>query len=610
MSDLALFSDLSVQRSLGLPPDLLKSAEYKSEAEHADDWVDMSRGIPRRAAAEELLGGPAWSIHNQLGDDDYDTHKLEHQTHFTYALEVKGARLNRSDAHPVTLGYPALLNGAKKCRVEYMGNPQPHYLSSAAEAEQSLASHIQGINASMAVGVARESLHLHMRQNEPDMSSVFVRMWLALLGITSGDRLEVVVDRNALKSRLRDVDEWLECDQAKLLAGVRINARGMDDITIALLIIGCGVLSEVDNLNERATRYRFPSAHLTLYGTHDVRSRVVALDTPSRVASAITGLAGRFNLMDQCGEALRTALVMFGMHSSGRRITLKCKEPHLHDDTHTSPTSGNSPYERTHDLGDKRLLSLALFMGRTWRQCFGHVLRSGMAKVAATDVQAARDYILPNQQLLIRQGGRIHDKLMGAYPTLIDSVSFAHNNYASLWNEKGVMHCIAAGIVVDGSVLEEVVSPISVPRVPPLGRIDDPAMSKQIKEEIGSLTLVDELIRSCGEQLRGSKVARVEAIDSHLQISNDTMQLTGCEVQFTLLGVGSGVTITRGESGYAMEPVLGTVPEEPPIPMTAKSPMEDTRDRAPPRPDTSDLDDMMQFYEPKGSTVHLSLIHI
>lgn len=601
MADLELNSLLQIQPGLGLPDSMRKASDLNASNAAQLDWVDMSRGAPRTVVAERLLGAAAWMLHNQLGDSDYDLVGGRHSITFNYAVEMQGIQLQRSAATTVSAAYPLLVQGGRVCRVSHAGGEVISTKDSLAEGEESLAMHMQGVNAHTSIGVAREALHLQISKNPADLRSVFVRMWLAHLSIRAGDAVEVHVDRARLKGALKNTNAEQECDYARTLTGIRVNARGVDDLTLALFVLGCGTLANVTGLNARASRYKFPSVPLTLYGTNIQTAINVQLNDASLTGSAIIGLAHRYGQVEGCGEALRSALVMFGMHSAGREMRLLCMDPQLHDDTHASNLGECYPYERTTDLGEMRLLSLSLFLGRMWRQSFGHVLRAGLAKVASTDVDAARDSILASHRVLIKQCGGVHTTATSNYPVLIDAVAFGLANYGSLWSERGVAHSIAAGVIVSGSALEEAVRPISVPMVPSLSPVDDPHNTKALRDVWGALTLVDELVLQCGEGLRGSHVARVNNIGNNIMLSNETVQLCGCDVQFTLLSFGSGVTVMRSAKGYSMNPVLGTVSAEPPMPTAFKTPLADTLDYAPARPDRSDIDDLLGQFIPTGS---------
>lgn len=598
MADVQL-SSLGIQPSLGLPASLRRTEEAGAEPL---GWVDASRGAQRVNAARKLLGEGVWSLHNLLGSDDFNVTEERHTVTLNYAVEPDLKNLQRGAVTTVLARYPRAAHGNKPCRVTHCSMGQDSYITSASAARESLERHMVGVNAQTSMGVAREALHMQSATRGAELGSVYVRMWLAHLSIRTDRPLTVELDRASLKGGLQGVQPEGESDAARLLRGVRVNARGLSDTALALLKVGCGDLNSLVGLHPRAQRYKFPTAPLTLYGSVDGGTGQVYLHDPKLTAMAIVSLAHRYGQYDVCGEALRTALIMFGVSLAGRAMVLKCAAPDLHDDLHSDPAGATYPYERFSDLGEKRILSLALFLGRAWRQVFGHVLRASLLTVSATDVDAARDSILPNHRTMMRTAAKTHEAATSHFSSLVSSTHFVYDNYDGLWRESGIAHSLALGVVIDGSVLEEVTRPISVPQVTNTSPTDDPGTSDKVAETWGSLKLVDELIQACGETLSGSRKARVDNIGVSMNISTETMQLCGGNVIFSLLSVGSGVTFNRSESGFTMEPPVSAGTQTTNVSVTHDTPVAVTVARAKTAAEHTDLYNAIQgAYVPRGS---------
>jgi len=125
-------------------------------------WVDASRGESRPIAAQSMLGEALWRVHNQLGSDDFNTVQEKHDITLNYAVEATLSGLQRGAMTTARAHYPAAALGGKPCRVTHKLQHNSLYLSSAAEAQDTLARHLVGVNAHTTMGVARETLHQHM----------------------------------------------------------------------------------------------------------------------------------------------------------------------------------------------------------------------------------------------------------------------------------------------------------------------------------------------------------------------------------------------------------------------------------------------------------------
>jgi hypothetical protein len=226
-----------------------------------------------------------------------------------------------------------------------------------------------------------------------------------------------------------------------------------------------------------------------------------------------------------------------------------------------------------------------------------------MLQVTAMDVDAARDAILPGHMVLVRDVGRMHKVAMSNYETLISSETYIGENYRRLWEERGVLHCMAAGVVVSGSVMETVLKPITVPHIQALSPTDDPNFASDLTRDWGVLTLVESLVMRGGESLRGSSYSRVDEAQGNLALSQETRNLCGATIMFTLLSMGQVVTIIRSSAGLAIQPpkdeFLGTAP----VLMPDVPPQEYVTSTAPDVSGEDAMEELLNKYVPTESVV-------
>nr|QQZ01308.1 putative coat protein [Beauveria bassiana chrysovirus 2] len=625
-------SVLSIHEGLGLPDslrrhDVLPSelmsaiAEGATGGESADGHrsgaasgvagsvsLDQSNAARKPVALQSMAGKELYGTFLMLGDSDFDSSApsegaATHSITLAYALEPPGSRLLRSSTTEMVAPYPAMIEHRHACRVSYRAKRNYFSKSSASAAMDGLAHHAaSGNNAPVTLGVSREMLHARSIRYGGEMDSVFLRMWMAHLSVLAKRSVTVRVDRPALRGALSGVPEARESDRARVLSGVRVNGRGLTSHALALLVVGCGTLSGLAGMHQRADRYRFRSTPLTLYGTTDNAVSNVELVDAHKTGAAIVALASRFAAQSACARALRAALLLFGVSDSGRSLTLNCAEPDLHDDSVVNLGVAGGVMCSNSDLGDARLLSLSLFAGRAWRQVAGHMLRAHMLQINATDVDAAGAAILPMQRTSLREVGAQHGELFSDLSSLVDSEEYILNNHGSLWSERGIAHSLAYGVVVSGSVAEEATRAVDVPFASSLTSTDDPAVRKDMARSVATLLLVQSLVTCAGEDLLGSEVARVRRATTVTQFTNQVTQLGGGQVQFTLLGVGSGLSVQLSDRAAEWTPQAEgktTLDSEPQRPHHLAESL--ANERREPNVERVRIDELMTTQLPRGS---------
>ncbi|BAJ15136.1 hypothetical protein [Magnaporthe oryzae chrysovirus 1] len=515
--------------------------------------LDASSGAGRIDTLRPLVGDVAYSLYLRLGETDYDVTKDEeasptdvsHSVICSYALEVDGrTALNRADVASHCAVYPPMVRRASATPVSVTGALTTSRLTSAAAACDGLAMHAgSGNNADVSLGIGREFMYDRARHQENGLESVFVRMWLVHLSVLARQPVTQVVDPAVLSARFANIAAPAESDAARAMRGVKINARGLTNTALALLVLGCSDTSQAAGLHYRARRYKFARSALSMYGMQGLGRVAVALDRAEVTGLAIVSLAERYGAEHACGAGLQTALMMYGVNDSGRYVQLKCPEPELHDDVATTAGIRALSVKSYSDLSDNRLLSLSLFVGRAWRQSAGHLLRSSTMQTTTADIDAVVNTLLPSQGALIKAVGSAHARAMGWVAPLVDTVSYVEQNYRLLWEERGIVHCLALGLRVPNSVLEEATAVIEVPYPPALSPSDDPRSAGPRAGSLATLGLVESLLSSSGEGLCGSARARGRRQAGLVAVPAQVVALAGHRVQFTLLSVASGVAV-------------------------------------------------------------------
>ncbi|BAO20930.1 hypothetical protein [Magnaporthe oryzae chrysovirus 1-B] len=641
-----LASKLRIDQGLGLPDAFLKQSGRAGEADSGADgeWaafgihsgappnaahphvvpaaLDASSSAGRVDTLRPLVGDVAYSLFLRLGETDYDVTKDEeaspmdvsHSVICSYALEIDGrTALTRADVTSHCAVYPPMAKRGSATPVSVTGALTTSRRTSAAAACEGLAMHAgSGNNADVSLGVAREFMYDRARHQENGLESVFVRMWLVHLSVLSRRPVTQVVDPAMLAARFVNILAPAESDAARAMRGVRINARGLSDTALALLVLGCSDTSQAAGLHYRARRYKFTRSALSMYGMQGRIRLAVALDRAEVTGLAIVSLAERYGAEAACGAGLQTALMMYGVNDSGRYVRLKCPEPELHDDVATTAGIRALSVRSYSDLSDNRLLSLSLFVGRAWRQAAGHLLRSSTMQTTTADIDAVVNTLLPSQGALIKAVGCAHARAMGWVAPLVDTVSYVEQNYRLLWEERGVVHCLALGLRVPNSVLEEATAVIDVPYPPALSPSDDPLSAKPRANSLATLGLVESLLSSSGESLCGSARARGRRQAGLVAVPAQVVALAGHRVQFTLLSVASGVAVKVEElptRPLLAEP-LQTGLQAVEYVQAPWAPAQDAPEPAPPVEFRDTLDQFLHAYRPSRSVLEQPRVEV
>jgi len=220
------------------------------------------------------------------------------------------------------------------------------------------------------------------------------------------------------------------------------------------------------------------------------------------------------------------------------------------------------------------------------------------------DVDAARDHILPGHAVMMKAAAQLHDSAFQHYEVGVCSHTFISENYRSLWGERGVLHCLAAGIVVQDTTLEEVVKPITVPDIKTSMPTDDPAYAKTLKDDWGVFTLIEDLVMEGGEQLCGGAKARVKQLIGQIKLSRETRALCGSTVVFTLLSMGDEIYIERDTTNLAViHPDDAAREFDDPIVEPTVLPQLGVAQLAPEQQGESLLDDMLSKLVPHASAM-------
>lgn len=563
MADVMWGVNLDIQRGLGLPDNLLRADAARAEAGSMHPNVLDASSAPHRAASlAMLLQDHNYELFSMLGADDFNVLADEaegaiHSIAFTYAVEPPGRQLMRGSMLSHTSLYEALRVHTKATQVNTSDRGRCSNIDSHGAMMDKLVGHASGgLHASISLGCSREYLFGQETHVGVELTTVFVRMWLTHLSVLAGHSVRVRVDLAQLGGPFAGEKTKYHSDMARSLSGVRVNGRGMSDETLALFALACSDMQSYPDLHVRAARYRFAPDPLSVYGAGGRKPFRVSLDDATVTGHAIVLLAERYGQLDSCGEALRTALLLFGIADSGRKITLLCKRALLHDDIATGGNETKAISMRSNsDLADRRLLSLSLYQGRYYTQASGHQLRACLDAMSGVDMDGGGKALLSEQPAVLHDVGIRHYELMSGLTRTLAGDDFILDNYARLYDQRGVAHCLAMGLVVAGSVLEEAVKAFVVPHATTSRPSDNPAAPAVKQKELADLTLAIDLMSTGGDNLSGSGKARVKRISGALPVPMAQVQLGGTTIQFTILAVGGNVNVALNTDSLSVAPV-------------------------------------------------------
>nr|BBC45616.1 putative coat protein [Alphachrysovirus aspergilli] len=540
---------------LGIDPGLGVVGAERAKADVSRDAVTfdlMKKGASRKPAAELLLGEDLWALMQQVSDQGVE------KISFRYAVEKLGFTPGYNEISDFTFNYESV----KASQVTYIldeGERARTALVTGAEASDSLRAYAGHTNSRVRLGHAGEMHHLNLIRNGPNLRQVFLRMWLMHLDVLAGAQVSVRVDNVLTRQHLpADIAIEDECEFAKRLSGVRVHVNSLDDTSKALLVYACG-LSDGEGASARISRYVWEPIHLTFYGGIMPVAREVLLTDASATGRAIVAFAERYGQMADCGEALRMALHMYGTVTSARKMTIRLGIARLHQQTHQKQLV-RANY-RCQELGCVELVSLAMLVGEGVDSALGHSLHAAVRMMNLRDTPMMYVYLEPRARMI-----KDAAEALGLRAWLSDffvESEYVRRNLKQLYAKEGVMHAMALGLVVRGSLVEEASEAFEVPARIAGGPTDDVQTASEQMDRASAWLLLNHMLNNGLASVGCTRAALARIADPDEQLDEACSGYAGARVRMALVGFGGSITLRRvAQTSFALQPTAPEVPVE------------------------------------------------
>lgn len=513
-------------------------------------------GMPGvKPAAEKLLSPGAWQLLQHLSREDVEAVTVH------YYLERIGADLSTPNTRRTVVAYPPPSARSRTALTRYGAEVSMEALTGS-DATQSLRSYAERSNFPVMPGIGGEHFHLHVARMHKDIRQTLVVMWLMHLDIVAGADLTMTLDPAQLHAGVRGAQsQAAECEYAKTTGGVRLHVNAVDATTKALLVAACDP-GMVNGRSARTRRYDWEVVPLTLYGGILPVAQNVILANADATARAIISFSEQYATQQECSAALHTALLLYGAEDLGTRVPLLLGAPSLHGDAHRTRIL-SSGIAMVRELAGRELAALAMFLARSYAQSAAAALRTTVLAVGAKDLPGADAYLVAvHQHLLWSAGEAFGREWEGLYPSFIHHGACVYINVNRLWAQTGVLHCLMAGIVVEGAVVSEVAGTFTTRALVDTAVTDNPAAGEARADEAVTWYILSQLLQDGGEGLAGSRAAIKRALTQRLQLHPDTRQFACTTSRLVIAGLGSPVFLNPASED---RPVLALPPNDPAV---------------------------------------------
>nr|WRW25203.1 CP [Bipolaris maydis chrysovirus 2] len=492
-------------------------------------------------AAQELLSEGDWALLQLLSAQDVD------EVSFQYTLERWGADLSSPNLRSAVVRYPAPTS-RKECVVVARGSAPELLNYTGPEARRGLMEYALQRSTNVDPGVGAEHHHVQTTLAGKDLRMVLTLMWLIHLDVASRAdvtvRLEPMSVRWGLQACRNPADE---CEAAKALGGVRMHVNSCSEVLKALLIAATNRRS-VAGLSARVDRYSWPAVPLVLYGGVLPQAQRVHLLDANATARAIVAFSMKMGAVVESGEALNTALLMYGVEESGSRFALDCSLSSVHEDTH-SRVDVSPGLVRVRELAGLEIVALSKFVARAYAQSAAGLVRAAVQSVGAKDLPGAEGYVLANHELLQREAARTLAQSWGALrPNVVSHETYVHVNFRFIWGHLGVAHALVAGVVPEGSVARMVSAPLTLGALNDTRTTDDPSLGRSREEESVVWLALSELLTDLGEGLSASPGAMRKLLRGSVRLHQEARNYSQSRVQLVIAGIGAPVLLTTEDN--------------------------------------------------------------
>lgn len=549
------YSGLKMDASFGIPDAMLKAIQEVKAARGSGRksmMYDASVSNEQAIQAHSLLTPSLYAMLTQLSDQGATALDIAYS--FDRAV---GARTTPG-LQVTSCVYPSV-STSQRCAWTLADNAVGAVAVSGDEARKAVESHAMSVNHNVSIGEGTEMLHWMLATSGAELRMLLTSMWLLHLDVVAGTFPRVQRGAAALRGNLASADVRDECEEAKALQGVRMHVNALDQVGQALLVASCD-RQTMTGASPRVTRHVWPVTEVVFYGGRLARDLDVRLDSPMATVRAIVTFAERFGAQTECGQALASALWMYGTPTVPKKLELLVKKPCLHDAVH-APNERNGSVWHCRELTSLDLVGLAKFVGLGLNQVCGHVLRKVTHSLNEADVDGVEAFIARNHTSRVRSAGlQLQRQLATKAPVIFSFPSLLSGHVASLWRTQGVSHALLFGVVVDGTLLSEVTERFVVPTGQEVAITDNPCGGDGARDAGARLFLASELLQDCAAAQNHTIRALTRDMPGTAQASAAVTIHQGCEVQLVVVGVNGPRNIEKlAKSGWALGPAPGVL---------------------------------------------------
>ncbi|WAO97410.1 putative capsid protein [Setosphaeria turcica chrysovirus 1] len=534
-----LASMLAVQPGFGQPEEFARGGGGGVHGAGEDLFFVGAPGtVP---AAQELLSEGDWALLQLLSAQDVD------EVSFQYTLERLGADLSSPNLRSSVVRYPAPTS-RKECVVVARGSELSLFTYTGPEARRGLMEYALQRSTNVDPGVGSEHHHVQTVLAGKDLRMVLTLMWLVHLDVASRADVSVRLDPMAVRRGLHACRNPAdECEAAKALGGVRMHVNSCSEVLKALLVAATDRRA-VAGLSPRVDRYSWPTVPLVLYGGVLPQAQRVHLLDANATARAIVAFSMKMGAMVEAGEALNTALLMYGVEEPGSRFALDCALSSAHEDSHAR-VEVSPGLVRVRELAGQEIVALSKFIARAYVQSAAGVVRAAVQSVGAKDLPGAESYVMANHELLQREAARtLAQGWAGLRPNIASHETYVHVNFRFIWAHRGVAHALVAGVVPECSIARMVSEPLVLGALNDTRTTDDPSLGRSRADEAVVWLALSELLTNLGEGLSASPGAMRKMLRGPTRLHQEARNYSQSTVQLVIAGIGAPVLLTTEDN--------------------------------------------------------------
>lgn len=543
-----IFSVLNISPDLGLEEGAPQKRCDDQKRIGVGQFDLMKPGAGSEPVAKTLLGPDFWSLLQNMSDEGVE--KLT----ISYQIERVGYAASYGDLQTSVHEYEAVRSNQTTYIMD-SGESVPVAMTSAREAEESLRDYAGITNARVELGHANEAHHLSLLRAGPNLRLVLLRMWLLHLDLLAGAEVQVRVDNLATRSGLPAyIAIESECEFAKRLPGVRVHVNSLDLTAKALLCYACGTTAGA-GLSERVNRYVWEPVPLVFYGGMMTAPTEVRLADAAATARAIVSFAEKYDMLGDCGEALRMAMHMYGSVAPANKLSLRLGPTRLHQQTHQQQMV-RANY-RCQELSQVELVSLAMLLGEGVDLACGYTLHAAVRRMGLHDTPGMSVYL--NERALSVNAAADSLGLDGWLSNLAVPRDYVRRNMKYLYAKTGVLPAMCLGLIVSNTLLEDATSEFDIPSRAAGSLTDDVQASKKQNDDAAAWLILSRMLDDGLAATSASRASIHRIVDPDEVLDDAAQAYAGARVRMAVSGFGGSMTLRRmTQVNFSLQP---TAPE-------------------------------------------------